>query len=167
MLYGCQVAKGVNGSLFLQQLHLLTGANIAASEHPVGRVDGQSNWDLETQVGSVATAVIFSSELQSQYQTSFTYSEAESGDISNEPDEPLELTLAEGENRITASTGNGDQEFITVTIPGGFQLDSVVVESLSKANPTIIDDVFIGVQEGTTFTQSLDSDAQPQADLLG
>ncbi|MEL7522065.1 MAG: DUF4347 domain-containing protein, partial [Cyanobacteria bacterium J06553_1] len=36
LLYGCQLAKGAMGYLFLQQLHQLTGANIAASTERVG-----------------------------------------------------------------------------------------------------------------------------------
>ena len=32
LLYGCRVAEGALGYLFLQQLHQLTGANLAASE---------------------------------------------------------------------------------------------------------------------------------------
>ena len=35
LLYGCQVAKGAMGYLFLQQLRQLTGANLAASENRV------------------------------------------------------------------------------------------------------------------------------------
>uniref|UniRef100_UPI0026256DE2 DUF4347 domain-containing protein n=1 Tax=Acaryochloris sp. IP29b_bin.148 TaxID=2969218 RepID=UPI0026256DE2 len=36
-VYGCQVAKGALGYLFLQQLHQLTGANLAASSQQIGR----------------------------------------------------------------------------------------------------------------------------------
>ncbi len=70
-IYGCQVAKGVSGNLFLRQLHQLTGASIAASARRVGRSDDWAQWELETQIGTVTTPVIFSQELQSLYRGSF------------------------------------------------------------------------------------------------
>ncbi|MBE9063506.1 Ig-like domain-containing protein [cf. Phormidesmis sp. LEGE 11477] len=71
LLYGCQVAKGAIGYLFLRQLQQLTGANIAASTERVGRVSDHANWTLETQLGSVQTPIIFSSQLQATYAGSF------------------------------------------------------------------------------------------------
>jgi len=67
LLYGCQVAKGALGYLFLRQLHQLTKANLAASVERVGRVDSHQNWTLETQVGQVKTQPIFSPQLQQSY----------------------------------------------------------------------------------------------------
>ncbi|MEM1241833.1 MAG: DUF4347 domain-containing protein, partial [Cyanobacteria bacterium P01_H01_bin.26] len=71
LIYGCQVAQGVKGYLFLQQLHQFTGANIAASEQRVGRVDSQQNWHLETQIGQIQTPLIFSEQLQASYPGNF------------------------------------------------------------------------------------------------
>jgi len=71
LLYGCQVAKGALGYLFLQQLHQLTEANLAASVERVGRVDSHHNWILETQVGQVKTQPIFSPQLQQSYAGHF------------------------------------------------------------------------------------------------
>ena len=71
LIYGCQVAQGVKGYLFLQQLHQFTGANIAASEQRVGRVDSQQNWHLETQIGQIQTPLIFSEQLQATYPGNF------------------------------------------------------------------------------------------------
>ncbi|NEP61931.1 MAG: DUF4347 domain-containing protein, partial [Symploca sp. SIO2G7] len=67
LLYGCQVADGALGYLFLQQLHQLTGANIAASASRVGQVGDRHNWSLETQIGAVHTSVVFSEQLQASY----------------------------------------------------------------------------------------------------
>jgi len=82
------------------------------------------------------------------------YNEAVNGDISNNPENPLQLSLSEGANRITATTGDSDQEYVTVTIPQGFQLNSLVLESYDSSNVA-----FIGVQEGNTFTEPLDNSA--------
>ena len=89
------------------------------------------------------------------------YDEAVSGDISNEPTNPLALTLAEGATTLSATTEDGDREYVTVTIPEGFQLDSLVLESYSNDNAA-----FIGVQEGDTFTEPLDESADA-SNLLG
>ena len=89
------------------------------------------------------------------------YDEAVNGDISNNPASPLQLSLSEGANRVTATTGDRDQEYVTVTVPQGFQLNSVVLESY---NPN--DVAFIGVQEGDTFTEPLD-DSAIRENILG
>lgn len=56
-LYGCQVAAEGMGELFIQQLHRLTGANIAASADLVGNSPNGSNWTLDVQAGQVSSAV--------------------------------------------------------------------------------------------------------------
>ncbi|MEO1387489.1 MAG: pre-peptidase C-terminal domain-containing protein [Cyanobacteria bacterium J06634_6] len=89
------------------------------------------------------------------------YDEAVSGDISSDPNNPLVLDLAEGTTRLTASTGNGDQEYVTVTVPEGFELSSLLVEAYTPN-----DVAFIGVQEGDVFTQPLDNSADT-SEFLG
>ena len=71
LIYGCQVAEGALGYLFLQQLHQLIGANLAASERRVGRVGAQANWVLETQFGHIQTPLVFSKQLQASYPSNF------------------------------------------------------------------------------------------------
>lgn len=53
MLYGCAVAAGDRGANLLQQLHQLTGANIAASANRTGNSALGGDWHLERQIGSV------------------------------------------------------------------------------------------------------------------
>ena len=89
------------------------------------------------------------------------YDEAISGDISNNPSNPLVLPLTEGTTTLSATTEDGDQEYVTVTIPEEFQLDALVVESYSNDNAA-----FIGLQEGDIFTEPLDESADA-ANLLG
>ena len=89
------------------------------------------------------------------------YDEAVGGDISDSPANPLTLALAEGETQLSAATGDGDQEYVTVNVPEGFQLESLVLASYSP------NDVgFIGVQEGTTYTEPLD-DSAVRENILG
>ncbi|MBD2680828.1 MULTISPECIES: DUF4347 domain-containing protein [Nostoc] len=51
ILYGCNVAAGDAGEEFLQKLHRLTGANIAASTTLTGNASLGGDWDLQVQVG--------------------------------------------------------------------------------------------------------------------
>ena len=95
---------------------------------------------------------------------SITFDESAGEDISNDPNNPQDLILAAGPNSIVASTGPGieDQEFFTITIPEGHQLDEIILQSFSTSgNPA-----FIGVQSGELFTEPLDNSADVAA-LLG
>lgn len=51
LLYGCDVAAGVEGAAFIQQLADVTGADIAASRTPTGGMPG--DWTLELQTGTI------------------------------------------------------------------------------------------------------------------
>ncbi|MEM7555597.1 MAG: DUF4347 domain-containing protein [Cyanobacteria bacterium P01_A01_bin.84] len=70
-LYGCQVAQGVLGKLFVQRLHQLTGANFAASSQRVGHTDFQGSWNLDTIIGDIRAQVIFSPQFQQTYTSYF------------------------------------------------------------------------------------------------
>jgi ELWxxDGT repeat protein len=52
-LYGCQVAAGDAGAEFLQQLHHISKANIAASTTVTGNQDLGGNWKLESSIGNI------------------------------------------------------------------------------------------------------------------
>lgn len=67
LLYGCQAGQGNLGKRFLQQLHQLTGANLAAAESRVGNGD----WNLEAQIGRPNSEIIFSKSLQQSYSSYF------------------------------------------------------------------------------------------------
>ena len=56
ILYGCQVAAGEIGRAFLEKLHQLTGANIAASSSPVGNRQLGGNWELDATFGKKPAA---------------------------------------------------------------------------------------------------------------
>jgi Ca2+-binding RTX toxin-like protein/RNA 3'-terminal phosphate cyclase len=52
-IYGCNVAAGDAGSEFLEKLHRLTGAAIAASPQPIGHAALGGTWDLNFTLGAV------------------------------------------------------------------------------------------------------------------
>ncbi|MGY2752544.1 hypothetical protein ACVW0Q_000905 [Thermostichus sp. MS-CIW-21] len=59
LIYGCEVASGSEGRLFIKELAHLTGADIAASTNLTGYAGYNADWILEATTGSVATPTIF------------------------------------------------------------------------------------------------------------
>ena len=112
-------------------------------------------------IGNASSEVLFADDISQLPQTTSDYDEAVSGDIANDPNNPLVLPLSEGTTTLSATSGGGDQEYVTVTVPEGFQLDTLVLESYS-----VSDVGFIGVQEGNTFTEPLDDSAE-RGNILG
>ncbi len=54
-IYGCNVAAGDAGTEFIEKLHQITGANIAASNTVTGNSDLGGNWELEVKIGNIET----------------------------------------------------------------------------------------------------------------
>lgn len=63
-LYACNVAEDKN---FIQNLHQLTGANIAASAQRIGNAAKGGTWKLEELVGKVTTTGAFLPEVRRSY----------------------------------------------------------------------------------------------------
>ncbi len=59
LIYGCEVAAGLEGRLFIKELAHLTGADIAASTNLTGYAGADADWILEAATGSTATPTIF------------------------------------------------------------------------------------------------------------
>jgi hypothetical protein len=57
LLYGCDVAEDAAGQALVQQLALLTGADVAASSDLTGNSTLGGDWVLEYRVGAIETAV--------------------------------------------------------------------------------------------------------------
>jgi hypothetical protein len=77
------------------------------------------------------------------------WNESASGDLSNNPSAPTSFTLAPGVSSILGSVSGGPdtQDWVTLTVPSGLQLNSLVLASYQS-----LDFVgFTGVQAGTSF----------------
>ncbi len=61
MLYGCETGAGTEGTRFVRHLAGLTGTDVAASTNRTGHVEQAGDWNLELQVGSIETAIAFTS----------------------------------------------------------------------------------------------------------
>lgn len=67
MLYGCNVAAGDAGEEFVNKLHQLTGANIAASVTLTGNANLGGNWILEMKIGVINAPLAITPDIQSSY----------------------------------------------------------------------------------------------------
>ncbi|MFB8796783.1 MAG: DUF4347 domain-containing protein [Microcoleus sp.] len=67
LLYGCDVGAGQTGPQFIQNLHQLTGADIASSTNKTGNQAKGGDWDLEIATGQIEAAVPFNQEAMADY----------------------------------------------------------------------------------------------------
>ncbi|MUG95857.1 DUF4347 domain-containing protein [Scytonema sp. UIC 10036] len=67
-LYGCHVAAGDAGTEFITKLHLLTGANVAATANLTGNAVLGGDWNLEVSIGSISNQQLaFTPEVMAAY----------------------------------------------------------------------------------------------------
>ncbi len=67
MLYGCDVAQGDVGQQFIEQLSVLTGADIAASTNLTGAANQGGDWVLEAVTGIIESPLAFSTTSLNSY----------------------------------------------------------------------------------------------------
>ena len=56
------------------------------------------------------------------------YDEASSGDISNDPSNPLRLQLATGDNRLNASVVSPDFDYVSINVPADTALTGITLD---------------------------------------
>ena len=67
LLYSCNVAAGEAGTAFVESLHRLTGANVAASSVPVGNAALGGTWHLDTQTSAFPVTLPFAAAAAHRY----------------------------------------------------------------------------------------------------
>ncbi|MDX2216285.1 MAG: DUF4347 domain-containing protein [Oculatellaceae cyanobacterium bins.114] len=68
LLYGCNVAAGDAGAEFIEQLHALTGAAIAASKNLTGNKALGGDWQLEVSTHTLAHPLPFEQAVMESYK---------------------------------------------------------------------------------------------------
>lgn len=68
LLYGCNLAAGLNGQSLVDGIAALTGADVAASSDLTGNAALGGNWSLEYHIGEIDTNVALSSMGQFDWQ---------------------------------------------------------------------------------------------------
>jgi hypothetical protein len=81
LLYACHVAAGTVGVTFLEKLHHLTEAEIAASTTPIGKAELGGNWELDVTTGSIDITPAFKPEILAAYPSTLnnTYHKLSTG----------------------------------------------------------------------------------------
>ncbi|EMB18655.1 DUF4347 domain-containing protein [Rhodopirellula europaea] len=67
LIYGCKTGAGELGEQFVRRVAELTGADVAASTDLTGADSLNSDWDLERNVGSIETSVVFNEMTRQHY----------------------------------------------------------------------------------------------------
>ncbi|MEH2211450.1 DUF4347 domain-containing protein [Nostoc sp.] len=67
LIYGCNVALGDAGEEFVEKLHQLTGANIAASRQRIGNAALGGNWELEVRTADMEVNLAFAETTREAY----------------------------------------------------------------------------------------------------
>ncbi|MGB3404455.1 MAG: DUF4347 domain-containing protein [Microcoleaceae cyanobacterium] len=124
LIYGCNVAQS---SDLLQQLHQITGANIAATHTTTGNPQRGGNWQLEFNLGQIISPLAIHPEVQQ------AYSGVLAEFVVNNPadDETVVGTLR---NAIAASEANLEDDTITFALPPGSTITLTDQITINAAN---------------------------------
>ncbi|MEH2264286.1 FG-GAP-like repeat-containing protein [Nostoc sp.] len=127
LIYGCEVARGEIGKTFIEQLHQLTGANIAASAQKIGNARHGGTWELEVKIGQIGSTLALQPEIREAYPGVFaTFGTATNFTVGSRPrtvtvgdfngDGKLDLAAANiDSNNVSVLLGNGTGGFGTAT----------------------------------------------------
>ena len=68
LLYGCDVAAGSEGESFVEKFQSIVGADVAASSDLTGNALLGGDWDFEFIVGEIETNIVFSMDVQQNWE---------------------------------------------------------------------------------------------------
>ena len=133
LLYGCEVAQGKTGRMFIEQLARLSGVNVAASTTLTGAADLGGNWLLEAHAG-----LIKSTTLQLSYGGVLAVFTGTPGDdvLTGGADDDI-LTGDSGNDTLVGGTGNDIAIFSGNQDDYAFLLNSsgqITVRDMNTAN---------------------------------
>ncbi|TVQ42496.1 MAG: DUF4347 domain-containing protein [Gloeocapsa sp. DLM2.Bin57] len=146
IIYGCKVAATQVGKAFINQLHKLTGANIAASTTLTGNSAQGGNWNLEVTRGDVNPKIIFSQEVITAYPGVLETIVVNTLEDEDDGITRGRVSLRDGINRANSVPGDYIIEFdpsltggtITLTIGVPLEIsDNLKIVGLGAENLTI------------------------------
>ena len=117
LLYGCNVAAGDAGACFVDRLHQLTGANIAASAHRTGNAALGGDWNLEVTIGEIFSDQIFPDSIRNSYASVLVIDSDDFNSPNLSPIWTFINPLNDGSYRLVGA-GTGDA-YLELVVPGG------------------------------------------------
>ncbi|MEI1375162.1 DUF4347 domain-containing protein [Nostoc sp. UHCC 0926] len=139
LIYGCKVAFGDAGAEFVEKLHQLTGANIAASRQLIGNAALDGNWELEVRTADMEVNLAFAETVREAYPGVLaTFTVNNTGDTDDGNANNGITTLREAINLANATPGDD-----TITFGGVFTDTTPDVITLTSGQLIITDDVTI------------------------
>lgn len=114
LLYGCRVADVTSHASFLEDLAALTNANIAASTSITGNAKQGGNWNLDVQIGKVASPLAVTESTQQHYAGTLATFTVNTTDDENDgnADEGNGLSLRDA---ILQANQNSESDVIELT----------------------------------------------------
>jgi hypothetical protein len=119
------------------------------------------NWYTRARRAALFIAVAMMAYPGGEAYAGITHDEASSGDLSGDKTAPTPLTFAEGSNVIRGTTTRDEHDLIAATIPIGFRLDAIFLDTM------VGNLAFIAVQSGTVWTENLGVAITTAQNLLG
>ena len=139
LIYGCKVAFGDAGAEFVEKLHQLTGANIAASRQRIGNAALDGNWELEVCTADMEVNLAFAETTREAYAGVLaTFTVNNTGDTDDGNANNGITTLREAIKLANATPGDD-----TITFGGVFTDSTPDVITLTSGQLTITNDITI------------------------
>ncbi len=139
VLYGCDIAQGLQGETFVRQLSVLTGADVAASNDLTGSAQLGGDWELEFSTGSIETGSLYEPWAQAAYNhvlATFAVINTNDSGAGSLRQAILDANTLAGADEIIFQLGGGAQ---TITLTSG-QLDiagDLTITGTGRNNLTI------------------------------
>ncbi|TFH43823.1 MAG: DUF4347 domain-containing protein, partial [Lysobacterales bacterium] len=118
LLYGCDFAETRKGQNMVKSMDDLTGADVAASTDVTGSSALGGDWVLEYQEGEIEAQVVFSSELQHEWQGTLNIAPPVNnvpGVQATDEEVPLTFSVAVG-NQISISDADAGYNPVKITL---------------------------------------------------